>query len=229
MNRRFGVVIVAAVVLVACSGERRGDEPAPRVAQFVCEEDGTRALTPFVQATSVGIHIEIDNEAGARQFYLRSTAQPDQNQGGKLEAGGVTELTTTMPPGGLAIGCFGRGADIPYSEVTSDFAEITIVDPDDLWIPPELPCAGYEEEQERYVDGQAKGFVPEDADDLVRSTVPWIVPTDHIIRPGYPETQWHAEFRHVVRNGTPIASASVFQEHGRWKVLVRGCPGAITG
>jgi hypothetical protein len=59
--------------------------------------------------------------------------------------------------------------------------------------------------------------------------VPNVLPTDQILRPGYPETQWHSESRHIVRNGTAIAAASVFQQYGRWNVQLRACDDATIG
>jgi hypothetical protein len=219
------IAAVAAVVLVACSGPREGEEAVPSVIRLACEETGAQTSTPRVRAVRDGIHIEVDNRSGARQFYIRSRAS-DQNHGGRLRDG-KNDIRTTMPPGDVFIGCFERGADVPYADVTQEFARITILDPDGLWIPPELQCTTGE--QQRFAGGPAEGTVPEDTDAIIREAVPDVLPTDEIVRPGYPETQWHAEFRHVIRNGEAIASVSVFRQNGRWQALVRACPGSTIG
>jgi hypothetical protein len=224
---RDAVVVLVALAGLAtgCSGPRQADEAVPAVARLVCEDGGARALTPRVRAVSDGIHIEVDNEAGARGFYLRTATSAGNNHGGKLEPTGTTEIRTTMPPGDILVGCFDRAA--PYNEVAREYARITVVDPDDLWVDPAVGCETGE--QQRYRDGPAEGNAPDDAEAIIRSTVPDVLPTDQVIRPGYPETQWHGESRLVVRNGSPIATVSVYAQYGRWEVNVRACPGSAIG
>jgi hypothetical protein len=226
MNRNQ-LVGAALLVLTACSGAREGDGPAPRVARLVCEDGGTRALTPRVRAVSDGIHIEMDNEAGARAFYLRAASSADGNQGGRLEPIGTTHIKTTMPPGDVFVGCFDEPADPAYYEVTPEYARITVVDPDGLWVEPALGCETAP--QRRYRDGPAEGNVPDDPEEMIRSIVPYVLPTDQIVRPGFPETQWHGESRIIVRNGSPVAGVAIYAQHGRWEVAVRACRGATIG
>lgn len=221
------VLVALAGLATGCSGPRQVDEAVPAVARLVCEDGGARALTPRVRAVSDGIHIEMDNEAGARGFYLRTATSAGNNQGGKLEPTGKTEIRTTMPPGDLLVGCFDGPVDPAYYEVTPEYARIAVVDPDGLWVDPAVGCETGE--QNRYRAGPADGNVPDDAESIIRSTVPYVLPTDQVIRPGYPETEWHGEPRLIVRNGSPIATVSVYAQYGRWEVAVRACPGASIG
>jgi hypothetical protein len=228
LNQRVGVIAVAAVIgISACEEAPERDAPAPFAAQIRCEEEGARALTPRVQPQDDGIHISIDNQSGARQFYIRAADDEGWNQGGRLGDSGVSKVKTTMPPGQIWIGCFERASDIPYNESAPEFAEVRVVDREGLWIAPDLDCS--EEEGGRFLDGEAEGAAPEDVDALIRSEVPGIEADDAFVKPGYPGTEWHGELRHVVRDGETIAAVNVYQQLSRWEVSVRRCQGIGVG
>ena len=231
MSSRKTLAAILPVLLlspvVGCNSTRKENRSAPNVAQVLCERRGARALTRRVRAVRDGIHIEVENEAGANHFYIRTAADGELNHGGRLKEIVTTEIRTTMPPGDVWIGCFKRGRDIPYHEHTSEFAELTIVDPKGLWIEPELACE--QEAPRRFVDGKSEANLPDDAEGIIRASVPRVQGDDVVVRPGYPETQWHSEFGHIVRDGRAIASVSVFAQHGRWHVSLRRCAGVEIG
>jgi hypothetical protein len=94
------------VAMTGCGHGRQDSQPPTRnVARLICEEDGTTALTKLVEAGREGIDIQLENRAVASEFYIFTTADPGQNHGGHLKRGGVTDITTTMPPGDVLIGC----------------------------------------------------------------------------------------------------------------------------
>ena len=231
MRRHTVAAILPGLVLAAAAGcdqARDEDRAAPRVARLVCEDQGARALTRRTRAMRDGIHIEMGNRAGAIQFYIRSAADEGWNHGGRLRRKGMTEIRTTMPPGEIWIACGDRAQDIPYNERAPEFAEVTVVDSEDLWIAPELDCEP-EEGVGRFVGGAAEGNAPDDVEGIIREVVPGVGADDDLVRPGYPETQWHSEFRHVVRDGRAIASVSLLPQGDRWNLSLRRCLGADIG
>jgi hypothetical protein len=96
---------MALVLLTAgCGrGQENGEPPAHGVALVVCEEDGSTAVTKRVQAGRDGIDIEVVYKANAAESFIRTTADQGQNLGGRLKRTGITEVTTTLPPGELLI------------------------------------------------------------------------------------------------------------------------------
>lgn len=224
--------LAAALAIAFCgvSGCERSpsEESLPaKLARITCEDDGAKSTVQRVQPQHDGVHIWIENNSGARQFYIRAADDEGWNQGGQLRDSGVSEVKTSMPPGQIWIGCFKRASDIPYDEPGPEFAEVMVVDPQGLWIDPDLGCL--EEEGGRFTDGEAEGAVPEDVETLIRSEVPGIEADDDLVKPGYPGTGWHGELRQVVRDGEPVAAVNVYQQLSRWEVSVRRCRGAAVG
>jgi hypothetical protein len=125
------------------------------------------------------------------------------------------------------VGCFRRATDVPYDEPAREFAEVVVMDARRLWIDPDLDCP--EQPGGRFASGEAIGTVPDDVDGLVRSQVPGLQADDHLIKPGYPDTQFHGEPRLVVRDGEPVAGVTIYQQRSRWVISVRRCRGVAVG
>jgi hypothetical protein len=232
MRLKLRLVIVATAAVIgtsACEETPELEAQAPRVAQISCDGGGAKALTPRVQPQQDGIHIRVENKSDARQFYIRTASDEGQNHGGRLRKGETEDIRTTMPPGEIWIGCVESSGDILYSDPSEEFAAVTVVDPDGLWITPNLDCE--EEDGGRFVDGEVTGVAaaPEDVGAVIRSEVPGVEPDDELVKPGYPGTQWHGELRHVIRNGEAVASVNVHQQRSRWEVSVRRCQGVPIG
>jgi len=228
LKLRLGMVAAAGVVgMSACAETPDRNALVPSVARITCEDGEAKALTPRVQPRQAGIHISIDNASGARQFYIRTATDEGQNQGGRLREGRIEDITTTMPPGKLWIGCFERESDIPYNKSASEFAEVMVVDPQGLWVAPDLDCS--QEDGGRFLDGEAVGAAPEDVEGLMRAEVPGVETGDVLVKPGYRGTEWHGELRHVIRDGEAVASVNVHQQLSRWEVSVRRCQGVPIG
>ncbi|MGH2788787.1 MAG: hypothetical protein ACRDJV_12940 [Actinomycetota bacterium] len=227
MHHKIAGLSAALILAVTagCDNAREKESPAPTVLRVVCDDEGTTAVATRVRAIRDGVHISFDNRSGARQYYIRTASDEGQNHGGGLR-GRLTEVRTTMPPGALLVACFQSGDEYPYA--ITDFAEVRVVDPDGLWTPPNLDC-DREEEAGRFVDGKAVGYAPKDVEGMIRAQVPGIEADDEIVNPGYPQTEWHSEFRLVVRAGKAVASVSVARQDNNWQVDVRRCPGIEIG
>jgi hypothetical protein len=228
VKRHKLAALSVALILVGttgCEDTRVEESPVPEVLRVICDDRGTTAVATRVRAVRDGVHVSFDNQSGAREFFLRSASDEGQNHGGRLRDR-VTNVRTTMPPGDLLVACFQSGDEYPYA--VTDFAEVKVVDPDGLWTPPELDCDG-EEDAGRFVDGKAVGYAPKDVQGMIRAQVPGIDTDDEIVNPGYPQTEWHSEFRLVVRAGKAVASVSVARQDNNWQVDVRRCPGIEIG
>jgi hypothetical protein len=202
----------------------------PDEARVQCTEEGVEVLTPEVRPRSDGIHILFDNQTNRRAFYLRDAGSTAPNHGGKLSPQAVTEVRTTFAPGEILIGCFRTQNDIAFSEVAGEgFGRLSIRDPESLWVSPELDCTDASS-RPRVTASDVSAQGEPDFRSMAREHLPGIESGDVFDYPGYPETEFHAdETLLVVRGGQSIAILSFFQEYGKWKIGVQGCPDSGIG
>jgi hypothetical protein len=238
--RRLGdtVAIAALGVGVSCAGA--GGDAAPRwlhpptasgvaaarVARVVCGPHGARATSSTVRARPDGVHVRIVRRSRVGFFSLSSRTS---SRVGRLEGSGATEVVAAAPPGALSVGCH-----VSNPPRGGDRARIEVVDPHGLWRPASLDCAA--SNGGSFVVGRVDDVAPPSASpafvswtQLVRAAVPGLRLTDLVIRPGYPETEFHSEPRTVYRDGRAVADLSIASEHGRWWVHVRACPASGIG
>ena len=172
-----------------------------------------------------GVHILFDNEAVQRQFYIRASSDQAYNHGGQLTEV-PKEVRSLMPPGEILVGCFDTARDIPYEGPSGRFVSITVLDAEGLWVDPRLPC-----EQERageFIGEPAMGNQP-NVEGIIRDLVPGVQPTDAFEHPGYPRTEFHAEARHLVREGQGVAHFAVYQQRSRQHVSAWRCQDVAVG
>lgn len=198
----------------------------PSVAVVRCTEDGTRVDSSVVRPMPDGVHIRFVNETDDRGFHLRSVDDAAQNEGGRLRPNDVTELTTSAPPGETLIGCFESPSDPPFFDTEGqDYARLTIVDPEGLWVNPELACGrGWKRSRIRT---DVKEQV--DPEQVAHDEVPGLRDGDVIRRPGYPGTEWHLDTHVVVRDGENVAFLVFGRRGGRWEIGIHACPGSAIG
>ena len=218
--------LAMAMVASACEAQE-GPRTAShsRLARVTCGSHGTTTTTPVVRPQLDGVHILFDNEATRHQYYIRASSDQTNNHGGQL-TDVPKEVVSFMPPGEILVGCFETARDIPYEARSDRFVSITVVDAEDHWVEPRLPC-----EQERageFASDRTVGNQP-NVEGLIRDLVPGVQPTDAFEHPGYPRTEFHAEARHLVREGEAVAQFAVYQQRSRWHVSVWRCPDVAIG
>lgn len=100
---------------------------------MICDEQGTRPLTPEVRPQPDGVHVLLDNRTGEDLGVSFDTGFED---GGDNADEGTTEHVWLAPPGRVDLACSG------HAEQTApqDGASFTVVDPDGLWVSPDLGC-----------------------------------------------------------------------------------------
>lgn len=173
----------------------------PDVARAVCDQDGTRLLTPEVQPQADGVHIRIESRLDKEDVSFVV------GQLGGSEAAG--EQVWPIPPGTVEIGCWVGFEEEP------DYVSLRVVDPTGLYVPAELDClrgvgasgGGVASSSGSY--GEAPEGDPRDPVDIAReffeSAFGPLGADDVVERAGYPQ----AEIRQVrlVRDGKTVAVA----------------------
>lgn len=217
---RRGVTIVVgfaimaggvAVATVALGG--RGE--APVVARVVCAKEGVRAVTREVLAGSDGLHLQVVNVGSDRRYEVVSSVTPATGAAaGVLPADGVVDLRLALAPGAFEFACLRAGTDERLA------VSLELLDPDGLWTPEALVCA----------DPDSGVFETEYALEpfatTARRALPGLQSTDRLVKPGYPDTQWHGELHVVFRDDRVVGRAVRVLNHGTWNVTVDACPGS---
>lgn len=196
--------------------------PVPDQALIVCTDEGAEAVTPQVRPQADGIHITIDNRTNKNEFHLRDAEMSSPNHGGRLEREARNEIVTTFAPGEMLVGCF-EEESAPYSEVVGQgYATLEIVDPEGLWVSPELVCgapAGLRSE-----DMLSATIEEAQLPDAAREELIGIQSTDELLPAGYPGTGWHQDLvLAVLRDGQTVATIGFWRAEG-WDVMVTSCP-----
>jgi hypothetical protein len=197
------------------------DEPAADVARFVCSKDAAWVETPVVRAQRDGVHLAFDNPEHLWGFELHhESAPPGTSVGGPFRGPSGT-TTFSLRPGEWTIACL-RASDSAYYDAETATAQLTVVDPDALYVPWELSC-GFGEQF------RMKVAVAEDekAEDVFRR-VPGVRPTDEFREPNYPDAPQYGPTVNVFRDGVAVARIMSFDfgVDPESELLINACPGS---
>lgn len=108
-----------------------------------------------------------------------------------------------------------------YSDPGVPTAELTIVDPNGVYVPWDLSC-GFGEQFRMTIAASAN----QDPAQVFRN-VPGVQPSDELKTPDYPGSPQYRPTYIVVRNGAEIARIGVPEiGQGEWRLLVNACPGS---
>jgi hypothetical protein len=217
------VGLSVAAVLVATLSLREGgaavaaSRAAPDVARVACESDGAVVDAPAVRVGDAGVHFVVQNAAQAQFLRVR----PDRELGRPIEllltAGSPSEATLPVAPGNVRVSCL-----LDRSSGPAPVSELSIVDPEGLWISPELACSNV---LEREFQSRFAG-VEEDAVETARRTIRDLLSGLEIEKPGYPQTRWHGDLLVLIREGRTIGRVTRAQDQGMWTVTLSACPGS---
>lgn len=196
--RRTWIIGLAALALVSCGAEPRGDAasspvPVDNVLDVTCREDGTTVLQDSeVVAQRDGVHFRVDNRAG--EFVSLNGTGMDFSEG-------VSEEALRVEPGDVRIACWPGSM---HGGPEPERLPITIHDPDGHWVPAELECPRDKLIQDSILD-YASHSAGEHGDpvDIARDALKGLEEGDRIFTAGYPE----AEYRDVAveRDGETVA------------------------
>jgi hypothetical protein len=217
----LGLSVAAA--LVATLSLREGgsaiaaSRAAPDVARVICQPDGAVVDAPAVRAGDAGVRFVVQNPSQAQFLRVR----PDRELGRPVElpltGGSPSEAILPVAPGNVRVSCLRDRSSGP-----APVWELAIVDPEGLWISPELACSKV---QEREFQTRFAGF-EEDPVETVRRTVRDLVSGVEIAKPGYPQTRWHGDLLALIREGRTIGRVTRAQDQGMWTVTLSACTGS---
>jgi hypothetical protein len=228
--RILAALVSVLLVTTACiggdgpDGFRAPGTPLPDVARVTCTRAGTESQTREVLPQADGVHVLIERRgSGDSYYYVRAATARSLNQGGRLQ-GPLSEIRTTMPPGDILVGCFEPGQPPPWRKTAGvGYARLTVLDPDDLWFPPELSCDEHGLEK---IDARGPGHRSLSLEELARRLLSGLEPEDTFENPGYPETQWHLASLLITRGEEAIARIEFdAYDSPRW-ALLRPCRGS---
>ncbi len=176
------------------------------------------AEDPEVRPQRDGVHLAFASDDGAQLYDVHAAGWPVGTSLGGRIVRGVTETELSVPPGRIEVRCVN---DAGGFDANAPKAELTVVDPDHLWVSPELTCGTTDHLE---LDAGPAPDSP-DPEQLARATLDGLRTGDTLVKPGYPDTQWHGDLMLVVREGRPIATVAQYADDGRWRVDVEICSG----
>ena len=190
---------------------------APDVARVSCEPDGALVDASVVQAGDAGVRFVVQNTSQAQFLRVRPLRELGSPVDVPIANGAPSDAVVAVAPGTVRVSCLRDRASGPAPAF-----ELAIVDPQELWISPELACSKIVERefQSRFAGTE------EDAVDTVRRTIGDLVSEDRIVKPGYPQTRWHGDLVVVIRDGRTIGRVTRAQDQGMWTVTLSICTGA---
>jgi hypothetical protein len=191
----------------------------------VCEEDSLTLENPLVRARRDGVHVAIENPGGVWGFEFRHMTDPNVAWNGGPIGGGTTRLTDSHGPGDVLVACLrARDPDAQgdgYHDENAPTARLTIVDPDDLYVPWELACGFGEQSRTKMAAGEDESPLS------VARRVPGVMPTDSFKRPKYPDSPRYSPMEFIVfRDGQAIARLMGPYYEEAWHLLINACPGS---
>ena len=205
------VILVARAFLADRSGEEsppvvtRGKQAAPDVLRVVCKEAGTHVLTPVVRAQPDGVHVLVDDRAGVGNVLIRLT---DPVHGDAIFSSGSRgvedEYVDEVAPGPAYVLCRGRG----FRESKVDelpWVPFEVVDPGGYFVSYGLDCATSER-----LRNMPRGGGRGSAEELTRTALDGVLPTDRVEPAGYVEGRYLNMIR-VVRSGSVIAAVDILE------------------
>jgi hypothetical protein len=171
------------------------------VLRIRCGAEGTEVLTPFVAAQPDGVHIAVENPAGAAAVEFSLSGSP-----GSIFGGDSGEEVWPIEPGEVFVECLEEVSDTSQGLGTAKFE---VVDEGDLWAASTLECSQGDSAIEVSVhDGGAAEYVDDEA--TIRAMLHSVQPDDEVRPPGYPKGAGTKDLRSVVvRDGRVVAVLSV--------------------
>jgi hypothetical protein len=206
---------------VPSTDEAGAPESLPNTIEIVCDEDGTRVLTPRVAPSRDGLFANFENPSDADEYWVRDLADPDLgSHGGRVPDEQERAWSWSDPPGRHLVVCVEHGEEPSYRDWGEGAAEFEIVDPEHLWVSWEAEC----EDPVTFEDEPVEGA--QDRDDIER----WIrdrfgLHDATLQQPGYPWTGWKSEPWVLSRGDITVAGWHAYAPDGEWTVSGTACSG----
>jgi len=182
----------------------------PDVGSVVCDGSGTTVLTPEFRPQPDGVHFLVDNRTGQHLGFEVA------DQGGRNALPGAHELEDgawVIPPGTIQVRCFDIRRDLGGPE---GWAQMTILDPEGLWVPDRVECASAVSGIPDYVSG-AKGEKGDPEDVARKFLAQFVQEGDQVRLAGYREAA--SPVVSFTRDGAVFATVKLDSDgQGGWLV-----------
>jgi hypothetical protein len=230
-SRLAAGVVAAAVAVVGLgfgflqlSGLDDADDQATRQPSDVpssvvitCTQEGAQ-VPPVAQVTDKGVRFQVENESNADEVLILGVSGEAGSHGADIDLSGSTGHTFQIPPGEFVVGCYTDG-EMPSGRTEEMLAApglvpVEVTDPDGLYASPELRCDGSGTDGSNGLGREEDTRSPEE---ILRSRIAGIEPTDTIDRAGYPEPAGEAPAHvvpgsgayRIVRSGHVVAAVEL--------------------
>jgi hypothetical protein len=175
------------------------DAPRSDVLTIRCGDAGAEVLTPVVNAHPDGVHIDVENRAGAPALAFALADASNMSFGGPIGRG---VSVWPIEPGHVFVECLAKMSDTYQGLRTARFE---VVDPNGYWVPSTLQCAEADRPLEVSVHDSVQTEWPDDQT-AIRGSLHSVQPSDEVRLPFYPEGTGSKDLRHVVvRDGRVVA------------------------
>ncbi|MEX0753492.1 MAG: hypothetical protein WD556_00025 [Actinomycetota bacterium] len=201
-------------------------EGIPTSVRVICREDATYVDAPEVRPSLHGarygvefrIHVPPSEGGIASVRWLDLWDEHESSGiGGGLDRHGRVVLGAD--PGRFEVSCSGADRKMAVP------APISVVDPEGLWISPELSCADPPQVE------VPLGTTPvRDEAEAVAGRLPGLLPGDEVIKPGYPTTSYKLGPLFIVqRGGQVVGRFTVLRPPRGWIAVLQACEGSGLG
>jgi hypothetical protein len=193
--------LAAGLAFTVFSALDSGNELAG-AAELVCGDDGVRVETGEVVAQVDGVHLHVSSKhasGGGLQISFDGGGF-----GRNLEGDGSTVLVESIPPGDVRVACIASDASL------SRWGVIRVLDPDRLYVSPDLECSGA---VAAFGAGSSAGEDPvQVASNVFR---PVMNPDDSQVETaGYPEAS--PRLMRLVIRGRVVGVLTLHSDKGEW-------------
>jgi hypothetical protein len=195
-------------------------DQAANVARIVCTGDSILIEDPVVRAQRDGVHLRFEDPGQWSEYSLHPDSfDYGQSEGANLSKEGPTTVTHSLPPGEVTVACVhARGSYIDREALTG---QLTVLDPEGLFVPWGLECGWGEQFRARIAGRQDERVVE------VFRRLRGVLASDVLAATGYPESPQMWPTRIVFRNGQAVARIMAPNVgDGTWELLVNACPGS---
>jgi hypothetical protein len=227
--------LVAVFLLASCAQnsaapqpkhEQQDNKQIPSTARIVCDQEGTRVLTPTVEAQPDGVHFVIDNrlKAGTGGYTValpQSEGPLYSGAGGNAPRGMISKHIEPFSPGTVKISC--NPPEFSGEEEELDYASFKVLKGESGYKSAELECSGggWVQSGGGLYAGGVKGKKSDPVEMTRQRFSDQIEEGDVVEIAGYPEiahSQILGDSRYVrvIREGRVVAVVRYFREGGGW-------------
>jgi hypothetical protein len=188
--------------LTVAEGPEDGEASILRIR---CGDAGAEVLTPVVVAQPDGVHVHVENLAGAAALEFAIPESPSSTFGGRIDD---DESVWPIEPGDVFVECLEQVSDTYQGPRTAKFE---VVDENDLWASSTLQCDEGDPVLGVRAHDETGATFPDD-ETTIRALLHSVQPADEVRLPGYPEGPGVKDGRMVVVRDDRVVAVLYVEE-----------------